>query len=440
LTPTPLRFNPAIQVWPFDGAAREKMSMCEIPRADGSLARFALPDRLLGVIRGFDGERATGEVARAGAAAGACSEEELARLVSGFLVPNGFLVADGEEAGSPVQRANRLTYMTLKVRLLPPAVVTPVARCLGWLYSRWIMAAVGTAFVIAQFVFFLKLAPGHEMGFAALKGSHAGAIVLLMMLSTLIHEFGHAAAAARHGCRRLEIGWGLYYHISVLYTDLSEAWRLTRRQRALVDVGGMYFQAIFALGFLAVYRVTHSVVPLYCFLATDLAIGASLNPFFRMDGYWLASDLLGVPNLHVQSARLLRRMGLRLVGRRDPDTQPLALGRGAMAFMATYSVLGLAFFVFAFQFAVNRLLAGLAVTYPAVLRGFWTAATAHPVALGAVGSAAFAVLWRGLVLFGTAKLLYNFGKRVVMGALTLGKALVRALRRPRASLAGLEQA
>jgi putative peptide zinc metalloprotease protein len=216
----------------------------------------------------------------------------------------------------------------------------------------------------------------------------------------------------------------MYYHMQVLYTDLSEAWRLNRRQRAVVDVGGMYFQAIFATTLLGVHWATGSVVPLYCFVVTDLAIAGSLNPFFRMDGYWLMSDLLGVPNLHAQSAALVRRAVFRLFGRPAPGPAPLPLSPGALVLFGAYSVLGLVFFVLALGFAMRFLLVGLGGTYPEVLGALWTAATARPPSALEVGSALFAAAWRGLVLFGMAKLVYNIARRFAGGCVLLLKLLL----------------
>ncbi|HEX8429673.1 MAG TPA: hypothetical protein VF625_00240 [Longimicrobium sp.] len=431
MTGSTLRFNPAIQLCPFDGAAREPMVLCEVPRADGSSARFVLPERLVALLRRFDGRGDTAEVARECAVEGAYSPEAFERLVSGFLLPRAILVDDAAPAPvEPPRAPTRLSSLTMRTRLLPPEVVTPIARALGWLFARPVFAGGVAMVVAAHLVFYLVIAPGQEMAWQQVRGSHVGLIMLLMGGSVVLHEFGHAAAAAHFGCRRLEIGWGMYYHMSVLYTDLSEAWRLPRAQRALIDVAGMYFQALFGVAMLGVYAATGSAVPLYCFIATDLAIASSLNPFFRMDGYWLVSDLLGVPNLHAQSAALLRRFALRCFGRRAPAGDAPPIGRGGLAFMVAYSAFGLAFFVFAFNFAVRRLLVGVVVSFPAALAALGAAVVADPFSAGGVGSALFAVTWRSLVIFGTAKFLLNFLSALVGGAASVARAL-RAARAAR---------
>jgi putative peptide zinc metalloprotease protein len=432
-----LRFNPAVEVFPFDGAAREPMVMCEVPRADSSVARFVLPARLVDVCRLFDG-RPTGEVARACAEGGHCAPEDFDALVEKALVPRGFLLLEGAEVPPPSKRVDRMSYMTLRVPLLRPGFVGPVARGMSWLFRGEVMAVLLAAVVGAHFWFYLHLAPAHGVTFQALRGSHAGAVALLMVLSTVLHEFGHAAAAARFGCRRLEIGWGMYFHMSVLYTDLSEAWRLRRTQRALVDVGGIYVQAVFASALLAAAAWTGSPVALFVFVATDLAIAGSLNPFFRMDGYWLLSDLLGIPNLQGESISLLRDGVYRLFGRTPPPRAPRAFGRKTVALLAVYGAVATAFFVMALRIVGYILYHGVLVRYPQVLGALRDALAADPLAPGAVAGALFAVVWRSLVLFGTARFAYNLFSRLVGGCVLVARLLQEARRagRPAPALPG----
>lgn len=421
-----LRFNPAIQTCPFDGAGAEPQTLCEVPRADGTSARFVVPARLAALLAEFDGTRATDEVARAAEARGAFSAAEVTRLVEQFLVPRGILAPVGQEpAPLPAKKGDRLSYLTLRMRLLPPSVVTPLARCVGWMFSRPALALGFAAIVAAHLVFWLKLAPEHGLHFQQL-GPRVGIILAVMVASTVLHEFGHAAAAAWYGCRRLEIGWGMYYYMTVLYTDLSEAWRLPRRQRAVIDLGGIYFQALLAVALLGVFAATGSSLPLYVFLATDLAIASSLNPFFKMDGYWLMSDLLGIPNLHQRTAGLPRWVLLRLFARGAARPEPLPIGRGAMAVLLAYSGVGLAFFVFTFQFVFQRLVMTVAGSYPDALRGLWAAATAQPFHPLALGPALLSVAWRTLILIGTLKFTYNFLRHVVSMLVGLAGA-VRAV-------------
>jgi len=129
---------------------------------------------------------------------------------------------------------------------------------------------------------------------------HLVPTVSLALLSLFVHEFGHATACARFGARPHEIGFGIYLLYPAFYSDVSDAWFLTRWQRVVVDLGGIYFQAVAAAVFVGIYELT-GWQPLRASLF--LIVGSfvfTINPFFKFDGYWIISDALGVTNLRDQ--------------------------------------------------------------------------------------------------------------------------------------------
>src|SRR5207248_2055583 len=77
----------------------------------------------------------------------------------------------------------------------------------------------------------------------------------------------HAAACRYGGARPGVMGAGLYLLWPAFYTDVSDAYRLSRWSRLRVDLGGMYFNAVFAVGAMALYWASGSdalliIVPL----------------------------------------------------------------------------------------------------------------------------------------------------------------------------------
>lgn len=136
---------------------------------------------------------------------------------------------------------------------------------------------------------------------------------LLFVLTLIAHEFGHAAAAARSGARPRRIGFVIYLVWPAFYSDVSDSWRLSRRSRVIVDLGGVFFQLV-ATGAVAAGYAATGWRPLWIAVLFSLAGSiANLNPFFRFDGYWLLGDALGVDSMYTQGrhalARLLRHCG-----------------------------------------------------------------------------------------------------------------------------------
>ncbi len=143
-------------------------------------------------------------------------------------------------------------------------------------------------------------------------------LLFFLALSSLFHEFGHAAACRYFGIGHGGVGFGLYLNFPVFYTDVSRTWELARRQRCIVNLAGVYFQAYLLIVVLGLYFYTHYELLKYLALVMNIGFAITLNPFFKFDGYWLMTDLTGVPNLRQRSNEalvyLFRRVFRKPVG------------------------------------------------------------------------------------------------------------------------------
>ena len=133
-----------------------------------------------------------------------------------------------------------------------------------------------------------------------------------LTLAKIIHELGHAYTAHRYGCRVAGMGIAFLVLWPVLYTDVTDAWKLpSRRARLAIGASGMAAElaiaiiATFLWSFLPDGPVRSAVflVGTTTWIAT-LAVNAM--PFLRFDGYYLLSDWLGVENLFARSFALAR--------------------------------------------------------------------------------------------------------------------------------------
>ena len=155
--------------------------------------------------------------------------------------------------------------------LLPPALVAWVADRLTWLYA-WPAVGLVTAVVIGSLV----AAP--RGWFSLTAADEAIALGYVMFLGSLVvHEFGHAAACRRFGLAPGAIGFTMYVLFPALYTDVTRAWALTRRQRVVVDLAGNYVQAPIGAAYLVLFGVTEA--PAFGVAASLVALGMlfSLN-------------------------------------------------------------------------------------------------------------------------------------------------------------------
>jgi putative peptide zinc metalloprotease protein len=122
-------------------------------------------------------------------------------------------------------------------------------------------------------------------------------ILGLVIVSAAFHECGHAAATRYGGAQPGAMGAGLYIVWPALYTDITDSYRLGRGGRLRADLGGVYFNTVFMLLTAGVYFFTRFEPLLLMIPLQQLEIAHQLLPFLRLDGYYIVSDLTGVPDI-----------------------------------------------------------------------------------------------------------------------------------------------
>lgn len=141
-------------------------------------------------------------------------------------------------------------------------------------------------------------------------------ILLVVFTVVTIHEFGHGLTLKHHGGRVEEMGVMLLYFIPAFYCNVSDAWMLGRRERLLVSVAGGYIQIfLWALATIA-WRILApetlaSQVCLIIIAFSGIQTLFNFNPLIRLDGYYMLSDYVQVPNLRPKALAYLKN---RVVG------------------------------------------------------------------------------------------------------------------------------
>lgn len=159
---------------------------------------------------------------------------------------------------------------------------------------------------------------------------------LALIAIKALHELGHAYTAKRYGCRVPTMGLAFLVLFPVLYTDATDAWRLTsRRRRVHIAAAGMLTELTIA----AFATFAWAILPdgtlrsMAFFAATTswvLSLLINTNPLMRFDGYYLLSDATGIENLQERSFRFGRwRLRRLLFGVHDPapETVPTVTAR-----------------------------------------------------------------------------------------------------------------
>jgi putative peptide zinc metalloprotease protein len=184
-----------------------------------------------------------------------------------------------------------------RITLLSPNMIKKL-RFLSHAYNL-VFFIIMAIFGVASVVFLLVNNPPVNMG-KLLFSLRLDRLILCVCLAFCIgvfHELGHSSALMRYGGEPKRIGAAVYLFMPVFFSDVTAAWQLKRRQRIMVDLGGLYFQAmiIAVLNFINIF--VKSLIIKYALLISAATFFSNLVPFFKLDGYWVVCDYLGVTNM-----------------------------------------------------------------------------------------------------------------------------------------------
>ena len=167
--------------------------------------------------------------------------------------------------------------------------------------------------------------------FFSFEGALTYSIALAFVKSA--HELGHAFTAVRFGCRVPSMGICFLVMFPVLYTDVTDAWRLrSRRERLLIGAAGILVELAIACiaTFLWTFLPEGTLKSLAFSIATVgwvLSLAINLNPLMRFDGYYLFADALGIDNLQSRAFAFGRwRMREILFDLKAPAPERMAPG------------------------------------------------------------------------------------------------------------------
>jgi putative peptide zinc metalloprotease protein len=275
-----------------------------VRRADGQVIQLS---KLMYLVVGLlDGTRDPGAIARQASLdlGRSLTAEQVSYLLTAKLAPLGIIAGEGAPAALPT--AIPLLALRARVTLLPAAAASAAGTLLRPLF-RWpvIAAVVGAAGVLDYWIFSVN---GLAAAFRLILNNPVDLLLVaaLSVASALFHECGHAAGCRYGGATPGRIGVGIYLVWPSFFTNVTDSYRLNRAGRLRTDLGGIYFNLIFILVLAGIYAATSAPILLLVIAVTHLEMLEQLLPFVRFDGYFILSDLVGVPDLFARVRPVLR--------------------------------------------------------------------------------------------------------------------------------------
>ena len=195
---------------------------------------------------------------------------------------------------------------------------TSPGRLVRWLHDHGLKWALTRPFVLLS----LSLSLGGVVAFAfnvrsglfGLVGESLaiGFFVLLALqyFMVFVHELGHALVLVHNGRRMKSAGFQIYFGCPAFFVDASDGLMMDRRQRILQAFAGPYAQSLGAgVASILAWAFPQWAVSETLYRYTVLAylnIFLNVIPLLELDGYWMLSDWLRIPDLRPRSLEFLQ--------------------------------------------------------------------------------------------------------------------------------------
>ncbi len=133
-----------------------------------------------------------------------------------------------------------------------------------------------------------------------------------ILVATLFHEFAHGLTCKHFGGKVHEIGAMMILFMPCMYCNVSDAWLFRERwKRIAVGIAGTFLDMIAWALMTLLWRATDqdSFVNYAAWLLSSVCLGRTffnLTPLLKLDGYYVLSDWLRVPNLSSDGPERLR--------------------------------------------------------------------------------------------------------------------------------------
>ncbi len=281
-----------------------------VRRADGQVIQ--LPRLLYLLAASVDGDRDHEQLATVLSAeiGKIVQPDQVAFLLNERLRPVGIVADDpvpdqsgtGEGAGKRKMavKSDPLLALKFRVGVVPERMVWRIAGLFGPMFWPPVILAALAAFVGLDVAIIAQGGLGQIVP-SAVALVYQPALTLLviglLLVSAAFHECGHVAACRYGGAKPGVMGFGLYLVWPALYSTVTDSYRLNRVGRLRTDLGGVYFNAVFITGMCAAYLDTGAPWLLVAIVALHIETATQFLPMIRLDGYYILSDLIGVPDL-----------------------------------------------------------------------------------------------------------------------------------------------
>jgi CRP-like cAMP-binding protein/Zn-dependent protease len=353
----PARFRPIlapdVELKEFRLRWGNDYAMIRNPR---DLIHYRLEPEEVELVRLMDGSRTVKEiVVERFRGSGELDLDGVVELVR-ELQEGGFLAGGYVDAYGAVRRAMKPSVLARKAGEFVRTLSIDWSGADGlvrWLYQhglRWffnpVAVALGIVVGLAGVVAFVAVVSG---GRFTLSGQSLALEFLILFtldyVLTFLHELGHALVIVHYGRRVKSAGFMIYFGSPAFYVEASDALMLDRGQRIVQAAAGPLAELMAAgvASFAVLLFPEAAMSPvLYKFAVLNyFVLFMNLVPLLELDGYWILSDAIQVPDLRPRSLAFIRHDLAHKLRVRERFSK-VEVG------LALYGIVGVAFAAFSF--------------------------------------------------------------------------------------------
>lgn len=226
-----------------------------------------------------------------------------------------------------------------------------------WVWTRSFLIASS---LVILFAFCIACTNGSAFASSfssAMRWETIAVVWATIIFATVLHEFAHGLTCRHYGGEVHDTGLLFMFFIPCLYCNVSDAWLIRERHKRLwITAAGGYCDLCLWAAAVFVWRITvqDCFVNHLAFVIQAVCGGRGLlnfNPLLRLDGYYIVSDWLTIPNLRKRAHNYwMEHLRWLLWGAERPKPQPRS------RVLLRYGILSWCFAIFFLDLIFMRLL------------------------------------------------------------------------------------
>ncbi len=228
-----------------------------------------------------------------------------------------------EQSSKKQLKKNKLEFLTFrKVLGNPDSILMKIEPKFNFLFGKPLIIILLTVLGLFSYFWADKGINFIAYGWPLIGNSWFISLFCFMALLFIVligHELSHGLALKHFKGTVKELGFCLIYILPSFYSDLTDVYKLKNsKERAIVMVAGPLFQIfVGCISFLIWTQViSHSLLGDLFYLLTFacfFSLIVNINPFLKLDGYYVLEFYLHIYDLRMRSWRYIKSLIMREV-------------------------------------------------------------------------------------------------------------------------------